>query len=662
MTLKKYIYFFSLLFLTGVVGGHLDLVVFEPSNARKRRSTDDNEVSQLLPNITDMYINSNVYSRFATVEITSNVVNQHARGLDATFTVQIPESAFIANFSMIVNNTMYIAKLFAKEEAQKKYDDAKDRGQSAGQVRHASTDPKRGMDIFKVDVNVGSFADATFYLTYQELLERRLGDYQQRIVVQPGQVVTNLTVSASYREEQQFKKFSYRLPNSNVINTASTENAVLSSSTDKKSILYKPSVTDQTASGLDGEIVVTYDLLHNTDGGVVIVEDEYFVHYVAPSGLKNLDKTILFIIDISGSMHGKKISQARDAMLAILDKLNTNDFFNILVFDDQVDSWMETPVLANAQHIDRAKGYVMEYVKPQGSTNINDAMLRGISSLEKSTEVETASRVNAIVLLTDGNPTAGETVPKNIRKNVYFKNKGLASIFCLGFGFDVEISFLKAMAWENGGFARRIYEDVDAVKQLEDFYLEIKDPVLKDLVIGYGNNVDLQSTTRRHYDQYYEGSEIIVAGRTYFPNSLLATEVSIVGISKDGKVDLSLGTSAVKVRDHKDAFTEKLWAYQKIKDLLRIAAIDENASNATSLALNMSLKYNFVTSLTSLVIIQQSDYSSDSISDETRLLGKAANTPFGFSAATFIKPSPIVFGISLSNVYLLLCAIQYFGI
>ncbi|KAK6176217.1 hypothetical protein SNE40_014542 [Patella caerulea] len=661
--MKKNILFSTLLILIVVVYGHLDLVVFEPSNARKRRSTDDNDVSQLLPNITDMYINSNVYGRFATVDITSNVVNQHAMGLDTTFTVQIPESAFIANFSMIVNNTMYVAKLFAKEEAQKKYDDAKDKGQSAGQVRHASTDPKRGMDIFKVDVNVGSFADATFYLTYQELLERRLGDYQQRIVVQPGQVVNNLTVFASYREEQQFKKFSYLLPNSNVINTASTENAVLSASTDKKSILYKPSVTDQTASGLDGEIVVTYDLLHNTDGGMVIVDNEYFVHYVAPSGLKNLDKTILFIIDISGSMYGKKISQARDAMLEILNKLNTNDFFNILVFDNEVGSWMEAPVLANTQNIDRAKGYVMEYVKPQGSTNINDAMLRGISSLEKSTEVESASRVNAIVLLTDGNPTAGETLPKNIRKNVFFKNNGLASIFCLGFGFDVEFSFLKAMAWENGGFARRIYEDRDAAKQLEDFYLEIKDPVLKDLVIGYGDDVvDLQSTTRRQYDQYYEGSEIIVTGRTLLPNSLPHTEVSIVGISKDGKVDLSLGTSAVKVRDLKGAFTEKLWAYQKIKDLLRIAAIDEKASTATSLALNMSLKYNFVTPLTSLVIIQQDDFSSDSIRDETRVFRKSAISPNGFSAGIFIKPSPIVSGISLSSVYLLLCAIQCCGI
>jgi hypothetical protein len=80
------------------------------------------------------------------------------------------------------------------------------------------------------------------------------------------------------------------------------------------------------------------------------------------------------------------------------------------------------------------------------------------------------TRGNIIVFLTDGRATSGITNTKTIRRGVTNRNNHRFSIFSLGFGFDVDMPFLKALSWENGGFARRIYEEGDASKQLESFY------------------------------------------------------------------------------------------------------------------------------------------------------------------------------------------------
>lgn len=61
----------------------------------------------------------------------------------------------------------------------------------------------------------------------------------------------------------------------------------------------------------------------------------------------------------------------------------------------------------------------------------------------------------------------GETNPTNIQKNVQEAVDTKYSVFCLGFGFDVNYPFLEKLALDNGGLARRIYEDSDSALQLQ---------------------------------------------------------------------------------------------------------------------------------------------------------------------------------------------------
>jgi uncharacterized protein with von Willebrand factor type A (vWA) domain len=44
----------------------------------------------------------------------------------------------------------------------------------------------------------------------------------------------------------------------------------------------------------------------------------YFVHFIAPDGLDQLRKDIVFAIDTSGSMQGRKIEQVKVSSLLLI--------------------------------------------------------------------------------------------------------------------------------------------------------------------------------------------------------------------------------------------------------------------------------------------------------------------------------------------------------
>lgn len=71
----------------------------------------------------------------------------------------------------------------------------------------------------------------------------------------------------------------------------------------------------------------------------------------------------------------------------------------------------------------------------------------------------------------------GESNIEKIQQNVHSAIGGNMSLFCLGFGEDVQYSFLDVMARQNKGLARRIFEGSDAALQLQVEKIDMKDAV-----------------------------------------------------------------------------------------------------------------------------------------------------------------------------------------
>ncbi|CAG2250628.1 unnamed protein product [Mytilus edulis] len=293
--------------------------------------------------------------------------------------------------------------------------------------------------------------------------------------------------------------------------------------------------------GISGLFVVEYDVQRKFDAGEVMVVVGYFVHFFAPEGMDPIPKDVLFILDVSSSMSGNKIQQQRDAMDSILQDLHEG-------------------------------------------TDINTAMLRGIEFLNSITSEGTSgNRMKLLVFLTDGQASKGEQNRDNILNNIDKKNiKGLP-VFNLAFGNDADYEFVKKVAVKNKGVARKIFEDSDASLQIKGFYNEISSSALQNVSFKYlDKNTDVTvNATKMNFDTFFNGKEIVIAGKLSDDN-VQVLNLIVTGNGVDGHVELELESDIKKKAIGENNEAEK----KKLNDK----------------ALEMSLKYKFVTPLTSMVV------------------------------------------------------------
>ncbi|XP_038208763.1 inter-alpha-trypsin inhibitor heavy chain H4-like [Zerene cesonia] len=159
---------------------------------------------------------------------------------------------------------------------------------------------------------------------------------------------------------------------------------------------------------------------------------------------------------------------------------------------------------------------------------------------------------------------------------------------------------------------RHIYEAADAALQLRDFYKQVSSPLLSNVKFTYPKDqIKEGSLTRSKFRAVYDGSEVVVAGRVAEDVSEIDTHIiGICGVS-DGpsrkKYDVM---HKIPVSRAKNEYMplERLWAYLTIKQLLdekEISDADIKAENTPEKkALQIALKYEFVTPLTSLVVVK----------------------------------------------------------
>ncbi|XP_012590621.1 PREDICTED: inter-alpha-trypsin inhibitor heavy chain H3 [Condylura cristata] len=559
-------------------------------------------------------ISSKVTSRFAHNVVTTRAVNRADTAKEVSFDVDLPKTAFITNFTLTIDGVTYPGNVKEKEVAKKQYEKAVSQGKTAGLVKASG----RKLEKFTVSVNVAAGSDVTFELIYEELLKRHKGKYEMYLKVKPKQLIKHFEIQADIFEPQGISMLDAE---ASFITNDLLGSALTKSFSGKKGhVSFKPSLDQQrscptcTDSLLDGEFTISYDVNRESPANLQIVNG-YFVHFFAPKDLPVVPKNVVFVIDVSGSMSGRKLSQTKDALLKILDDMKEDDFLNFILFSSDVTTWKDNLVQANSENIQKAKEFVRG-IKDLGATNINDGMLRGINMLKKAQEQQTFPKRNTaiVIMLTDGDPNVGESDPVKIQENVRKAIGGKFPLYNLGFGNNLNYNFLETMALENNGFARRIYEDSDASLQLQGFYEEIANPLLTNVEVEYPNNAILD-LTKNTYQHFYDGSEIVVAGQLVDKDpSRFKADVKGHGAINDltftEEVDMKEMEKALKEQDYIFGnYIERLWAYLTIEQLLdkRKNAHGEEKENLTAQALDLSLKYHFVTPLTSMVVTKPED-------------------------------------------------------
>uniref|UniRef100_A0A8D0D1G6 Inter-alpha-trypsin inhibitor heavy chain H3 n=1 Tax=Sander lucioperca TaxID=283035 RepID=A0A8D0D1G6_SANLU len=566
----------------------------------QKRSTNEATVE-----VYSVKVDCTVTYRFAHTVITSKALNKANFSQEIVFEMELPKTAFITNFSMEIDGQIYVGEVKEKEKAKKQYEKAVSSGRTAGLVKASG----RKMEKFSVSVNIAAESNVTFIMTYEELLQRKLGQYEILTRVKPKQPIQEFQIVTNIYEPQGI---SYVDANATFFSNELLPLVEKRVTGNKAHISFSPTMEQQRkcpgcdGTLIDGDFIIKYDVNRAKSLGDIQIVNGYFVHFFAPPDLPTVPKNVVFVIDRSGSMSGRKIEQTREALLAILKDLSEEDHFALILFDDSTDSWRTSLSKATKENVAAGMDFV-RMIQQRGSTNINNAVLEGVNMLVKDRQEKKLPErsTDMIILLTDGMPNSGEYHLPKIQENIRSAIGEKMSLFCLGFGNDVDYSFLDVMSKQNKGVARRIFEGSDAAVQLQGFYEEVASTLLSEVDLRYPDNA-VDSLTTNHYSQFFKGSEIVVAGRV-MNNDLDNFMVEVFGQGVRTRKWQKFRDNAEVERRREyifGDFTERLWAYLTIQQLLenRSKGTEDENANATAKALEMSLHYSFVTPLTSMVV------------------------------------------------------------
>jgi len=164
-------------------------------------------------------------------------------------------------------------------------------------------------------------------------------------------------------------------------------------------------------------------------------------------------KTNVYLVaDVSGSMQGEKLAQAKEAFLTFLNLMKgERERVGLIVFSSGVRETVPMAELTtNRQMLQSA----ISALYADGDTALLDAV---DSAYDKLQQRQDSERINAIVVMTDGKENNSRTSLTDLTRKLQRGNQsGLpVVVFCVAYGSDADMGTLERVAAATGGQTRR---------------------------------------------------------------------------------------------------------------------------------------------------------------------------------------------------------------
>mgnify|MGYP002623054630 CR=1 FL=1 len=557
--------------------------------------------------IKSVDVQADIRDQAAEVQISQVFANTSSRTLQAALFFPLPDEASISGLTLIVDGKELPGKLLPKDEARRIYEEIVRRSQDPALLEYM------GQGLFRTSVfPVPPHAERKVEIRYSQLLKR-----------QDGLVDFTLPLGNSKHSSKPIKQLNLtvRVTANEAIKTIySPSHEVAIERPESTRAVCKVTLND--VAGADD-----FRLLYGTERGPVGMnvvsyrpdksEDGYFLLLAAPeiaaAEAQSVPKTVVFVVDRSGSMSGKKFEQVREALQFVLNRLEPEDMFNIVAYDSKVEAFRPELQRADEATIQQARGFV-DGLYAGGSTNIDGALQTSLGMLTD------AERPNYVLFLTDGLPTVGEQSDVKIARRAKQANTVGARLFNFGVGFDVNSRLLDRLSREQRGQSIYVRPNEDIETQVATLYNRIGAPVLTDLAIDFqfqtpppsGAAAAIARTYPQELTDLFRGEQLIWVGR-YRQSG--AVKVKLTG--KVGAEQRSYEFDASLIAysgDETNGFVEKLWALRRVGEILDDLDLKGQNKELIDELVALSIKHGILTPYTSFLA-----------EEETNLLARQQN-------------------------------------
>jgi Ca-activated chloride channel family protein len=302
-----------------------------------------------------------------------------------------------------------------------------------------------------------------------------------------------------------------------------------------------------------------------------------------------LPTTTLFIVDVSSSMDGPSIRQARRALLAALDSLRPGDSFNLLRFNDRNEPYSERFQAVTGAAIDAAKAWV-DQLEASGGTDIAPAVLRGLGMVAES-DPWPAQRV---ILITDGAVGNEEDLFRSVSADL-----GNARFHVIGIGSAPNRFLMRRLALFGRGSCEFIAGLDEVAERMSRFLGRIDRPVMTDLVLDWEEGPPREIYPERLPD-LYAGEPLYVSLRLD-PRGA-ATRAVLQGRLADRTVRTVLEVAAGAPAGSGVATR---WARAHVESALDRLHFGADADLIRAEVVAVARAFNLVTRYTSLVAVEE---------------------------------------------------------
>jgi Ca-activated chloride channel homolog len=307
-------------------------------------------------------------------------------------------------------------------------------------------------------------------------------------------------------------------------------------------------------------------------------------------------KTLVILLDTSLSMQWEKLERSYQALETLLSTLQTQDRFNLILFNSQIRVFQPTPVAADSTAVQHA----LEFVRAsrlRGRTDLQKALQEGLR------ESATGGSNPYIVLLSDGSSTEGLIRNAKLASWYDAQWKSLPATrrpktYIFGVGDDANLPLFKLLARQDG-----VLENVLSTEPIDFKLNSFLSKIGRSPIGQLGLTVSPESSVDSVYplqDEAFAGSQAAWVGRYQKPAQDVAFTVR--GL-RDG-ASLSVFAKASLPRESTEhSQLPRLWARARVEALLE--KIEREGEDPASIdeIIRLSRQYKFVTPYTSFLAV-----------------------------------------------------------
>lgn len=565
--------------------------VLEPATSRPPA-----EIRRAEYRVETLKLDVSIEDQKAVCRLTQVIHNPTARPIEVEYLRPLPLEGAVAGLTLLADGQELAGKIYNKDEAWNVYREIVAGAQDPALLEYA------GQGLFKARIfPVPARGRRSLELKFEMLLKKEDG---QTSFVFP------LADPLTQGREIEDQAINIRLKTSQPLKTVySPVEMAISRQSDREAVV---SLNARQAPPLETARLYFQAREAASIGGMVLShkpdqdDDGYFIFLADPGFSQDSDlkeaKNVIFVLDVSGSMSGRKLKQAQEALIFILERLNDQDNFNLITYNEEAALWRPEWAAMNAGNRAEAKNFAAG-LRAGGNTNL-EAALRASWAMITDHPAPTY-----ILFLTDGQPTAGETREKPLadlaQKLNSSSNARSARLFAFGVGNDVNARLLDRLSGQNGGASVYVLPDENLERALAGFFAKIDAPALTGPEIRAG--LKINRVLPETLPDLFRGRQLVAVGRYSGAGATNFTLAGRVGAeTKTFVYPAQLASGSAPGGE----FIERLWAQRRIGEIidqLDLAALESPNQNLVNELVALSKRYGILTPYTSFLALEDED-------------------------------------------------------